>query len=267
MVQPVHGFQSWFLDVGQGDGVFLRTRDEAILSDCGSSQDKKIGKNVLGPFLKSQGIRTLDWILVSHADADHTNGIEWLLKEEADIRVRNLHFRRQEKGRRHIKNWKLLPENGVRKSIICIGEKRCGRKAWRFGACTRRQGEKPVEERNSHSLVFDITYGKFRMLLTGDIGVEDERKILAVEEDKKREKVTLLKAAHHGSNGSSSEEFWSAFPQLSRCSLMEREILTGTGIRRPMERLEQTGNGDLENGGFRGSECVDGRETYVYQGI
>ena len=45
---------------------------------------------MLGPFLKSQGIRTLDWILVSHADADHTNGIEWLLKEEADIRVRNL---------------------------------------------------------------------------------------------------------------------------------------------------------------------------------
>lgn len=52
MVQPVHSFQSWFLDVGQGDGVFLRDADEAILSDCGSSQDKKIGKNVLGPFLK-----------------------------------------------------------------------------------------------------------------------------------------------------------------------------------------------------------------------
>ena len=75
VVQPVHGFQSWFLDVGQGDGVFLRTRDEAILSDCGSSQDKKIGKNVLGPFLKSQGIRTLDCNLVRHTDADHTNGI------------------------------------------------------------------------------------------------------------------------------------------------------------------------------------------------
>ena len=101
VVQPVHGFQSWFLDVGQGDGVFLRTRDEAILSDCGSSQDKKIGKNVLGPFLKSQGIRTLDWILVSHADADHTNGIEWLLKEEADIRVRNLALPAAGKGQRH----------------------------------------------------------------------------------------------------------------------------------------------------------------------
>lgn len=47
-------------------------------------------------------------------------------------------------------------------------------------------GEKPVEERNSHSLVFDVTYGKFRMFLTGDIGVEDERKILAVEEDKRK---------------------------------------------------------------------------------
>ena len=108
VVQPVHGFQIWFLDVGQGDGVFLRTRDEAILSDCGSSQDKKIGKNVLEPFLKSQGIRTLDWILVSHADADHTNGIEWLLKEEADIRVRNLALPAAGKGQEAYKKLETL---------------------------------------------------------------------------------------------------------------------------------------------------------------
>ena len=92
-------------------------------------------------------------------------------------------------------------------------------------------GEKSAEERNSHSLVFDVTYGNFSMLLTGDIGVEDEREILLMEEDGKGEreidnekrqavvgenevhtqKVTLLKAAHHGSNGSSSEEFLDYF--------------------------------------------------------
>ena len=50
---------------GRGMRQFFRTVAAARI---------KIGKNVLGPFLKSQGIRTLDWILVSHADADHTNG-------------------------------------------------------------------------------------------------------------------------------------------------------------------------------------------------
>ena len=104
------------------------------------------------------------------------------------------------------------------------------------------------------------------MLLTGDIGVEDERKILAVEEDKKREKVTLLKAAHHGSNGSSSEEFLECFSPAFHGASYGEGILTG--IRTGGGGTSGTdGNGDLENGGFRGSECVDGRETYVYQGI
>ena len=63
---------------------------------------------MLGPFLKSQGIRTLDWILVSHADADHTNGIEWLLKEEADIRVRNLALPAAGKGQEAYKKLETL---------------------------------------------------------------------------------------------------------------------------------------------------------------
>ena len=55
VVQPVHGFQIWFLDVGQGDGVFLRTRDEAILSDCGSSQDKKNREKCAGTIFEKSG--------------------------------------------------------------------------------------------------------------------------------------------------------------------------------------------------------------------
>ena len=55
VVQPVHGFQIWFLDVGQGDGVFLRTQDEAILSDCGSSQDKKIREKCAGTIFEKSG--------------------------------------------------------------------------------------------------------------------------------------------------------------------------------------------------------------------
>ena len=52
----------WFLDVGQGDGIFFRTGTAAVLTDCGSSQYKSVGKNRLVPFLKSKGIRRLDYI-------------------------------------------------------------------------------------------------------------------------------------------------------------------------------------------------------------
>ena len=264
VVQPVHGFQSWFLDVGQGDGVFLRTRDEAILSDCGSSQDKKIGKNVLGPFLKSQGIRTLDWILVSHADADHTNGIEWLLKEEADIRVRNLALPAAGKGQEAYKKLETLArKRGAEVYYLHWGETVRG-KSLALRCLYPEAGEKPAEERNSHSLVFDVTYGKFRMLLTGDIGVEDERKILAVEEDKKREKVTLLKAAHHGSNGSSSEEFLEYFsPAFTVLSYGEGNTY-GHPAPEAVERLEQTGT-EIWRTADSGAVNVwtDGKRMYI----
>ena len=98
------------------------------------------------------------------------------------------------------------------------------------------------------------------MLLTGDIGVEDERKILAVEEDKKREKVTLLKAAHLRG------VFGVLFPSFHGALLWRGKYLRASGTGGG-GTSGTDGNGDLENGGFRGSECVDGRETYVYQGI
>ena len=264
VVQPVHGFQIWFLDVGQGDGVFLRTQDEAILSDCGSSQDKKIGKNVLEPFLKSQGIRTLDWILVSHADADHTNGIEWLLKEEADIWVRNLALPAAGKGQEAYKKLETLArKRGAEVYYLHRGET-VRAKSLALRCLYPEAGEKPAEERNSHSLVFDVTYGKFRMLLTGDIGVEDERKILAVEEDKKREKVTLLKAAHHGSNGSSSEEFLECFsPAFTVLSYGEGNTY-GHPAPEAVERLEQTGT-EIWRTADSGAVNVwtDGKRMYI----
>ena len=264
VVKPVHGFQSWFLDVGQGDGVFLRTRDEAILSDCGSSQDKKIGKNVLGPFLKSQGIRTLDWILVSHADADHTNGIEWLLKEEADIRVRNLALPAAGKGQEAYKKLETLArKRGAEVYYLHRGET-VRAKSLALRCLYPEAGEKPVEERNSHSLVFDVTYGKFRMLLTGDIGVEEERDILGMEEDKKGEKVTLLKAAHHGSNGSSSEEFLECFsPAFTVLSYGEGNTY-GHPAPEAVERLEQTGT-EIWRTADSGAVNVwtDGKRKYI----
>ena len=214
--------------------------------------------------MKSQGIRTLDWILVSHADADHTNGIEWLLKEEADIRVRNLALPAAGKGQEAYKKLETLArKRGAEVYYLHRGET-VRAKSLALRCLYPEAGEKPVEERNSHSLVFDVTYGKFRMLLTGDIGVEEERDILGMEEDKKGEKVTLLKAAHHGSNGSSSEEFLECFsPAFTVLSYGEGNTY-GHPAPEAVERLEQTGT-EIWRTADSGAVNVwtDGKRMYI----
>ncbi|MDO4477865.1 MAG: ComEC/Rec2 family competence protein [Lachnospiraceae bacterium] len=76
------------LDVGQGDGLFITMpAGETILMDGGSSSVKKVGEKRLVPFLKSRGVRHLDYLIVSHFDEDHVNGIEELLAamEDGDL--------------------------------------------------------------------------------------------------------------------------------------------------------------------------------------
>ena len=76
------------LDVGQGDGIFMRgPKGGTYLVDGGSSDVKKAGQYRLESVLKSQGVGVLDYVLVSHGDSDHMNGVEELI-ERQDIGVR-----------------------------------------------------------------------------------------------------------------------------------------------------------------------------------
>ena len=75
------------LDVGQGDGIFMKGPEGGTyLVDGGSSDVKKVGQYRLEPFLKSQGVGVLDYVLISHGDGDHRNGVEELI-ERQDIGV------------------------------------------------------------------------------------------------------------------------------------------------------------------------------------
>ena len=66
--------QITFLDVGQGDGSFIRTPGGSILVDGGSSQIRSLGQYRLEPFLKCQAAADIDYAIVSHGDSDHISG-------------------------------------------------------------------------------------------------------------------------------------------------------------------------------------------------
>lgn len=81
-----------YMDVGQGDGVLLRTSGHGgILIDGGSSSNKRVGEHVMVPVLKYYGVSEVEYAFVSHGDVDHVSGLEYLLNEEqSGVHVVNL---------------------------------------------------------------------------------------------------------------------------------------------------------------------------------
>ena len=200
---PLRGLSVTFLDVGQGDGICLRTGRYTVLVDGGSSDEKDLGKYRLEPFLKSQAETVVDYAVVSHGDADHISGLEELM-ESGNIRVRFLvlpaagkedpAYERLEALVRLQGGERLFMEKGDRLSLGKL-ELTC---LYPDGAARR--------DRNDHSLVLRADYGNFHLLLTGDMTLQGEQEILqdprtsALLAD-----IQLLKVAHHGSDTSTGE--------------------------------------------------------------
>lgn len=68
-----------FIDVGQGDATLIQTQgNKNILIDGGGNENYNIGKNVLIPYLLSNKVDKLHYIIISHFDFDHVRS-EYLL--------------------------------------------------------------------------------------------------------------------------------------------------------------------------------------------
>lgn len=83
---PVRGFELDVLDVGQGDGIYLHTKEGTnFFFDGGSTDVSKVGTYRMLPFLKAKGVKKIDYWIVSHTDADHISGLKEILQAEYEI--------------------------------------------------------------------------------------------------------------------------------------------------------------------------------------
>ena len=75
-----------FLDVGQGDAIFISLPNGGnVFIDGGSTSSRNIYEKVIEPFLKYKGVRRLDFLFLTHSDADHENGWAQALSGNAYI--------------------------------------------------------------------------------------------------------------------------------------------------------------------------------------
>ena len=165
--------QVTFLDVGQGDCIFLQTEDGAsYLTDGGSSSVSKVGKYRMIPFLKYQGASQIKAVFVSHADSDHCNGIAELLEqaELEGIRVENLvltDIADECRSEGYEELVELAGQNGITVQILHEGQQlQDGELLFQ---CLHPSKGYRAEDLNETSMVLLVTYREFSMLLTGDV--------------------------------------------------------------------------------------------------
>ena len=113
------------LDVGQGDGIFLKSPGGmTCMIDGGSSDVKNVGQYRIEPYLLSKGVGTLDYVFISHGDSDHTNGIEEMIsRQKIGVKIKTLVFPKESVWDESLKKLAIYAiENGVQVAVMEQGQ-------------------------------------------------------------------------------------------------------------------------------------------------
>lgn len=301
-------FGLWITDIGQGDNSVIFTKEgNCFVIDCGSTTKYRAGERILIPFLKYHGVDNIDAVFVTHADADHMNGVLELLAmgEEENITIERVVL--YDKAlQTEPEEWEELVMLAKEKEIPIVGMAQDDKVQIDTVTleCLYPLQEQSGLTGNAASLVLSLEvkmgcesagvscfgtdawgtlaggvseYGRcddakiFRALFTGDLEEDGEMRFLeeygeatAGTSDKGAsagvrldgtaagiadgmlngemwQGYDLLKVGHHGSSGSSSEEFlrW----VNPKCAVIScgRDNVYGHPHEETLERLEEIG--------------------------
>lgn len=236
---PNQGFYITFINVGQGDGILIHgDNGTKVMVDGGSTSEKQVAKNCIVPYLKAEGIGTIDYSIITHTDKDHISGILEILENNNSnrIRIKNLVMpdinMKDDTYNELIEKAKLKKINVLyikKGDTLSLGKTKI--------KCIYPETTTTASDKNDYCTVLSVKNKTSKILLTGDISKKIEEKI----KDDIEENYTVLKVAHHGSNYSSSEKFLKKVnPKYSIISVGKNNSYGHPG-NETMERLRKQG--------------------------
>jgi competence protein ComEC len=257
-----------FLDVGQGDAIFIRTaHGKHILIDGGGSvvfrkpgeqwrernDPFEVGRKVVVPLLLKRGVQAIDLLVVSHLDSDHIKGLNAVL---SSIPVKRILWNGTVKPSGDALT---LLESALKQGIPLY--RADAGLSWKMDDETLIHiiGSPPtansstavpvVEEQNGRSVAMLVHLYARTFLLTGDADAAEEHSILShlasqtakPEQQQKQQHspVDVLKVSHHGSKTSSTPEWLSYWHPAAAVISVGRSNLYGHPNTAVLERLKK----------------------------
>lgn len=205
-------FEVVMFEVGEADCHLIKYpyNKNTILIDTGKNEYKI--KNEVIPYLKSIGIKKIDYLIITHGDEDHIGGSITLIN---NFQVKNVilnkgTFTDLEKELIKNLNKKKIPYQ------ININKINISNHTIYLLNNTKYNNE------NDNSIITYFTYQKYKFLYMGDASITTEDNLL---ENYNLNNISILKVGHHGSNTSSSKDFISQInPSISLISVGENNI-------------------------------------------
>lgn len=184
------------LDVGQGDSLLIHSNNSTVLLDTGGSSNSNysIVENSTIPHLKAQGIKKLNFLIISHGDFDHMGEALNLINS---FKVECVIFNNGDYNELELELISLLEKKNI-PYYKNVTEINIGDNKLYFLDTTLYDNE------NDNSNVVYFYQNNFKFLFMGDAGIKKEKDILAKYD---LNDIDFLKVGHHGSNTSSSKPF------------------------------------------------------------
>ena len=201
-------FKISFLDVGQGDSIFIKFpyNKGNILIDTGGiisykkekweerSKEYSIADNKIIPYLNSLGLTKLDYLILSHGDIDHmgeainlVNGfkVDKVIFNLGEYNYLELEFIKKLK-KKNILYYRNIEKLNIGNNMLYF------------------LNNNLYDNENDNSNVIYLNFSNIKIIFMGDAGTEVEEDIL----DKYNLKdIDILKVGHHGSKTSTSNKF------------------------------------------------------------
>lgn len=236
---PNTGFYITFINVGQGDGILIHgDNGTKVMVDGGSTSEKQVAKNCIVPYLKAEGIGTIDYSIITHTDKDHISGIMEILENNNSNRIRIKNLVMPDINMKDDTYNELIEKAKLKKiNVLYIKKGDTLSLGKTIIKCIYPETTTTASDKNDYCTVLSVKNKTSKILLTGDISKEIEEKI----KDDIEENYTVLKVAHHGSNYSSSEKFLKKVnPKYSIISVGKNNSYGHPG-NETMERLRKQG--------------------------
>ena len=182
-----------FLDVGQGDSILLEL-NKNILIDTGGKINSSIAETYTVPYLKSLGIKKLNYLILTHSDFDHMGESINLVN---NFKTEKVIFNCGTYEQSEKELIKLLNKKNI-KYYSCIKELNIDKNKLYF------LQTKEYDNENDNSNIIYTELNGYKFMFMGDASITTEKEIISIYN---LPDIDVLKVGHHGSRTSSSIEF------------------------------------------------------------